>query len=188
MREQLQNKPEIFIDTTEKEYIEAWLLAERTSGWLRSLWLVVFIAAALLFAGLCSLDWFRHSYSSVFLPLLLCFCCPALLIVFFFIIPEKIKTQAKRDYLTYKTLMANAVIKLNADTVVTSTESLTFNDSYALIAGCIETPQLFVLIKDRERILIIPKRCLPAENADNIVKFLRHVFARKRRVMKNWIF
>ncbi|MDD3692838.1 MAG: YcxB family protein [Oscillospiraceae bacterium] len=188
MSEQLLNKAEISIDPTDKEYKDAWLLAERAGGWLRPLPLVVFIAAALLFAGLCSLDWFRHNYSSVFLPLLLCFCCPVLLMVFFFVVPKKIETQASRDYLTYKTLMAKATIKLNADTVVTSTENLTFNDSYALMAGCIETPQLFVLIKDRERILIIPKRCLPTENADNIVKFLRHVFARKRRVMKNWAF
>lgn len=188
MSEQSLNKPEILIDTTEKEYKEAWLLAERANGWLRPLWLVVFISAALLFTGLCTLDWFRHSYSSVFLPLLLCFCCPTLLIVYFFIVPEKIKSQASRDFLTYKTFMTNAKLMLNADNVVTTTENLTFNDSYALIAGCIETPRLFVLVKDKERILIIPKRCLPPENADSIVGFFRHVFARKIKVMKNWVF
>lgn len=181
-------RAEIKINPTIREYKTAWLLAERGVGVLRALPWAVLVSAALLFAGTCSLSWFRQNYSSVVLPLFLCFLCPALLAFFFFILPGIIKMRAAKDYTAYSALMNDARMQLYTDNVVTSARTLTLNDPYALMAGCIETPGLFVLIKDRERILIIPKRCLPPEKAGEISEFLRHTFARKRRVMRYWVF
>lgn len=41
-------------------------------------------------------------------------------------------------------------------------------------------------VKDRERLLILPKRCLPAGEKEKTLEFLRLVFIRKRRVMRAW--
>lgn len=188
MASQTIPKAEIKINSTIHEYKEAWLLTERTMGWLRQIPAAVFVSAALLLAGMCSFNWFRQNYSTVFFPLLLCILCPIVLMFYFIILPQAIKFRAAKDFKTHLTLMGNASLQLYADNAVTQTETLTFNDPYALMVGCVETPMLFVLIKDHERILIIPKRCLPPERAEEISDFLRHVFARRRRVMKCWVF
>ena len=134
------------------------------------------------------MGWFRSNFTSSFLPLFVCFCCPVLLTFFFVLQPAVLRKRAARNYITYSALMKQASLKLYADNAVTAAECLTLTDSYALMSGCVETPDLFVLIKDRERMLIIPKRCLPPEREEEITSFLRLVFARRRRVMKNWVF
>ncbi|NLN82630.1 MAG: YcxB family protein [Clostridiales bacterium] len=188
MANHIEPKAEITIDLTPQEYKEASLLAERQGGYLHPLPLVVLVSAVLLFIGLRSLGWFEANYASMIVPLLLCFCCPLLLVVFFYALPSVLKSRAAVNYKTYKALMQTAVVKLYADDMVTEAPNLTLNDPYALMAVCIETPRLFVLIKDRDRMLVIPKRCIPAERSEEIIAFLRHVFTRRRKVMKSWIF
>mgnify|MGYP000889096332 FL=1 len=185
-----QNTPkaEMVIDLTPEEYVEASLLAERQGGYLQPLPFVVLVAAGLLFFGLRMLNWFQSNYHSVFFPLFLCVCCPILLVIYFYILPAALKRRAAKSYRTYQTLMQNPTIQLYADYALTEAHNLTLNDSYARMAGCIETPRLFVLIKDRERLLVIPKRCIPQEQWDQVISFIRLVFARRRKVMKSWIF
>lgn len=81
-----------------------------------------------------------------------------------------------------------ATVRLYADNAVTVTPTLTLYDQYALIRECVETPDLVILIKDRERQLVIPKRCLPTEKREEILEFLRLTFIRRRRVMRSWLF
>lgn len=181
-------KAEFIIDPTQKEYIEASLLAERQGGYLHPLPFVVLISAATLFIGLSTINWFKINYNSYFVPLLLCFCCPLLLVIFFYIQPTVLKRRAAKNYQTYQALMKSASLKFFLDNVVTTADNLTLTDPYALMASCIETPNMFVLVKDRERMLVIPKRCIPHDNQEEFITFLRMVFARRRKVMKNWIF
>ena len=122
------------------------------------------------------------------MPLMICLLCPFFLIVFFVILPGILKKRAGGYYKTYDALMNPATLRLYADNAITEAQSITLTDPYALMSGCIETPELVVLIKDRERMLIIPKRCLPPECAQEVVSFLRTVFSRRRRVRKNWVF
>lgn len=188
MAEQIKPRATLTVDLTEKEYIRASLLAERRGGALRPMPLVVLLSAALLLVGLCSMSWFRVHYNTMILPLLFCVGCPVLLFFFFGMLPRFLKKQAARDYAARRALLGPVVIELYADYVVTTGAHLTLNDPYALMAGCIETPRLFVLLKDGGRMLVLPKRCLPEEGGEEITAFLRLVFARRRRVMQNWVF
>lgn len=181
-------KAEFTIETSQKEYTDASLLAARRNGLLHSLPLVVLIAAALLFIGLCSFSWFQSKYSSAFVPMLLCFGCVLLLLFFFTILPNFIKNQATVNFHTYQALMEPVTLRLYADNAVTESSCIKLTDSYALMSECIETPDMFVLIKDGERMLVIPKHCLPPDKSEEITSFLRLVFARHRCFMKNWIF
>ena len=52
----------------------------------------------------------------------------------------------------------------------------------------LETKELLVFVKDRERRLVLPKRCLPPEKEKEALEFLRLTFTRKRRLMHGWIF
>lgn len=47
--------------------------------------------------------------------------------------------------------MQPASVRLYADNAVTVTPTLTLYDQYALIRECVETQELLILIKDRER-------------------------------------
>lgn len=181
-------KAEIQIDITVDDFKKASLLAARRNGLLRSLPLIVLLSAALLFIGLCSFNWFESKYSSAFVPMLLCLACFLLILFFFVVLPNSIKKQAEVNFKTYQNLMEPLSLRLYADNAVTESSCLTLTDSYALMSECIETPEMFVLIKDSERMLVIPKRCLPQEKSKEIIAFLRLVFARHRHFMKNWIF
>ena len=75
------------------------------------------------------------------------------------------------------------VVRLYADDVRTDTALVRLTDQYALLALCVETPELLVFLKDRDRLLILPKRCLPAEQKDDALEFLRLVFIRKRKAV-----
>ena len=83
--------------------------------------------------------------------------------------------------------MEDAELWLYADYAVTKTPSLSLHDQYALIGECIETPELLVFIRESDRLLILPKRCLPPERREELLEFLRTTFVR-RRVMRSWIF
>lgn len=188
METEITPKAELKLETTLEDYTRASLLAARRNGPLRPLPLVVLIAALLLFIGLCSFNYFMAKYYSVFIPFFFCFCCIALLLFFFSILPHSVKRSAEKNFSTYQALMGTVTLKLYADNMITESSILTLTDSYALMAECIETPDLFVIIKDKERLLVLPKRCLPQKQADEITAFLRLVFARRRHFMRNWIF
>ena len=53
---------------------------------------------------------------------------------------------------------------------------------------CIETPELLVFLKDRERFLVLPKRCMPEEQREALLEQFRITFVRRRRRMSNWLF
>ena len=95
--------------------------------------------------------------------------------------------RAARDYETYRAMMQPSTVRLYADHMCTQTPLVRLTDQYALMACCVETPTLFVFVKDRERQMVLPKRCLPAEQRDEIIDFLRLTFVRRRRVMRNWL-
>ena len=98
------------------------------------------------------------------------------------------RKRAAADFVIFDELLQPATVRLYADNTVTVTPTLTLYDQYALIRECVETPDLVILIKDRERQLVIPKRCLPTEKREEILEFLRLTFIRRRRVMRSWLF
>lgn len=174
------------LTVTEEEYVQAALFMSRRCGTLRSLPLVVVLAAALLGVGLCSLSWFSATFFSLLIPLLFCFTAVLLLILIFRVEPARVKKQAREQYTTFSQLLQPATLSLFADDAITQTPTLKLTDPYALLVECIETPTLFLLIKDNERQLILPKRCIPPEQQENVHEFLRLVFIRKRRLMAHW--
>ncbi len=176
---------EIDFELTEKEYVRAALLLSRRVGVLRSLPAVVILALLLLTAGMLAFGWFP-GYPLI--PLILCLCCPLLLLLFFVVEPAGVRRQAEKDYETYHALMEPTRLQLYPDNVVTITPTLTLRDQYALVVELLETKELLVFVKDRERRLVLPKRCLPPEKEKEALEFLRLTFTRKRRLMHGWIF
>ena len=157
-------RAELTVDLTRGEYTQAALIAARLRGSLHPAPLIVVVAAVLLMVGMFSFGWFR----SPLIPILLLAAGPLLLLLFFGVEPADVQRRAARDYETYRAMMQ-------------------LTDQYALMACCVETPTLFVFVKDRERQMVLPKRCLPAEQRDEIIDFLRLTFVRRRRVMRNWL-
>ena len=145
MPQEIPPRLEFPVDVTEKEYIEASLIAARRIGSLRPTPVIVAAAAALCAVGL---------------PIMLCVLGLLLAIAFFTMEPANIRKRARRDYQTYKELMKDSVVRLYADDVRTDTALVRLTDQYALLALCVETPELLVFLKDRDRLLILPKRCL----------------------------
>lgn len=184
MPAQIDSRGEFPVDITEKEYVQAALLASRRYGSLQA-------APGILIAGLLclALGLFAVSWGDTFrlTGLLLCVIGPAAAVVFFLAEPAAVRRQARKDYPVFQALMAGSRMFLYPDHAKTVTETATFTDPYALLAYCIETPELLVFIKDRERLLIVPKRCIPTEQKESVLEFLRLTFVRKRRVMRSWI-
>ena len=176
------------VDLNREEYARAALIAARQSGSLRSAPLILVAAALLVTVGLFSFGWFASLFLRVAVAALFGAAGILLFLVYFVMEPAGLRRQAYRDYETYRQLMAPAEIQLFADYVRTVTPTLTLTDQYALLAICVETPELIVLMKDRERMLIVPKRCIPGGQREETLEFLRLVFVRRRRVMRNWLF
>ncbi len=188
MSRENEPKARFALPVTAEEYTTAALLAARRKGSLRGLPFFAVGAAVLLALGLCFFDWSRLSFFSAVTPLFLCLCCPAMLLYIFRLEPQRIRRRAAKDYETYHALMEDAELWLYADYAVTKTPSLSLHDQYALIGECIETPELLVFIRESDRLLILPKRCLPPERREELLEFLRTTFVRRRRVMRSWIF
>ena len=110
------------------------------------------------------------------------------LLLFFVAEPGAVRRQAGRDYQTYAALLCPATLRIFPDNVVTVAPHLTLTDQYALMPECIETPELLVFLKDRERFLVLPKRCMPEEQREALLEQFRITFVRRRRRMSNWLF
>ena len=185
MQKESPARLEITYQLTEKEYVQASMIMARRSGALRSLPLVLAAAAVILTVGMFSFSWFP---TVPLLAALICLCCPLVLILFFAVEPAGVRRQALKDYAVYAKIMEPAMLQLYADNAVTRSPMLTLYDQYALMVECIETRELFILIKDRERCLVLPKRCIPEDKRKETAEFLRLTFVRKRRVMRSWLF
>lgn len=187
MQTETPPRAEFEVKLEKKEYIAAALIGARRSGALRSAPLVIAVSLALLAAGMLTMNWFQAT-STILVPVVMCLSCPLLLILFFGMEPGGVRKRAAADFVVFDELLQPATVRLYADNAVTVTSTLTLYDQYALIRECVETPDLVILIKDRERQLVIPKRCLPTEKREEILEFLRLTFIRRRRVMRSWLF
>ena len=181
-------KAEIHNTVSLQEYQTACLLVQRRFGGLRALPYIVLVAAGLLYFGLSALQGGYTDFFSFAIALLLCLGCPGLLLIGLWMMPSMTKKRAAKDYETYQSLMQPAVMRLYADEMVTQSPTLVLTDPYAVMTGCIETPSMLILVKDRERLLIIPKNNLSVDQYEEVLSFFRLVFARRRMVMKNWLF
>lgn len=183
MAAQVDCRGEFPVDVTEQEYVQAALLASRRYGSLRSATAVLLIGVLLLIIGLLGLTMYRSMWM---ISLLLCIIGPFITIVFFIAEPSVVRRQAAKDYPVFKELTAGGKLYLYPDQSKTESNMAVLTDPYALMAFCVETPELLVFIKDRERLLILPKRCIPPEQKDAVLEFLRLTFIRKRKVMRTW--
>ncbi len=183
MDQQMPPRVKLQTDVTQAEYVQASLLLARRFGALQ-LSPAAMVAGVLLIAAGLAMTSFM---SSLFFPLFLVLLGILLLVVFLIVEPADIRRQAKRDFQTFVQLMQPADVALYADEAQTKTPYLTQQDPYARML-CVETPSLVVLIRDREQLMIVPKRCLPAGQAEEAMEFLRTTFVRRRRVMRGWLF
>ncbi|MCI9415199.1 MAG: hypothetical protein HFJ79_08520 [Clostridiales bacterium] len=183
MHERETPRGQISLQVTREEYVSGCLLAARRVGSLRALPLAVLGAAALLVIGLFSFGW----GVSLFVSLLLCLMGPLILLFTLVVQPTAVRRQAEAEYGSYRSLMEPAILRLYADEAEITAPCLILTDPYALMGECIETPGLLVLIKDRQRLLVIPKRCIPEGEREELLSFFRLVFARKRRTMRSYL-
>lgn len=182
MAEDTASKMEFPLDISEKDYIKGSLIVERRVGTLRSTLPVLIFGTVVLTIGLFSFSWF----SSWLVPLVLCAFGPLLVLFFFVTEPAAVRKKARQNYPVFQKFMKDARLYLYPDNMRVQAERVVINESYAMLAMCVETPDMFVFIKDRERLLILPKRCIPAEQMENVLAFIRLTFVRKRRFMRGW--
>ena len=177
-------------EPTAGEYRTAALVVSRRIGTLRSLPTVLLIIIALLIGGIWTAGWFRTSSSSIAVPVLIFASCAALFIIFFIVEPYNIARRAKIGFTFQQYLTKNGEIFLGADELITAIGQPEFKavEPYALMGECMELPTMFVIVRGRERMSVIPKRCLPAGYEDEISEHLRHTFSRRYRKMRGWIF
>lgn len=171
------------VEVSEKEYVQAALLASRRYGSLRSAPAVLVIGVVLVAVGLLGIAMYG-TLRAIFL--LLCILGPLMVVLFFIAEPAAVRRGARRDYPVFKELMAGGRLYLYPDHAQTVTGLAVLTDPYALMATCLETPELLVFVKDRERLLILPKRCIPPDQKDGVLEFLRLTFIRKRKVQRTW--
>lgn len=175
------------VSVSQEEYVTAALLAARRTGSLRGIPAAIMTAGALLILGVASITWFGGYGIPWILPLILIAACPLILLVFLWAEPQALRRQARLDFASYNALMCPSHMALYADNIVTETPVMTLTDQYALMAELVETPDLLVFIKDRDRMLILPKRCLPENSREAVLEQMRLTFIRNRRVMKSWL-
>lgn len=180
-----QPRAEFPVTVTKDEYVRAALLAARWTGALRPAPAVVVAAALVLLLGAYSFGWTGVPVS---VSIFFCALCPLILLVFFVAEPAAVRRQAGRDYQTYAALLCPARLRLYPDNVVTAAPTLTLTDSFALMPALVETPELLVFLKDRERFLVLPKHCIPEDRRDETLEQIRLIFVRRRHRMRGWMF
>ena len=175
------------VEITEGEYLQASLLTARRYGALRTLPVYVVAAVVLLAAGFGLWPSFYRMYQTAVVPFVLCLCSALLLVGVLWLLPRMVREQAGRDYGTYRRLWQKATVVFERDTLRTQTPALQASDPYALMLQLVETPTLLVFIKDGGKQLVVPKRCLPPEQSEAMLAFLRHAFTRRYRAMRTWL-
>lgn len=183
MQETTPARAQFQVDVSQAEYVQASLLLARRFGVLQFS-PAAMIAGVLLITGGLTMTGFMIS---LFFPLFLLLLGILLLVVFLVVEPADIRRQAKKDYETFAQLMQPADLCLYADDVRTKTPYLSLQDPYARML-CVETDALMVMIRDGEQMLILPKRCFPPGQVEEVMEFLRTTFVRRRRVMRGWLF
>jgi|GEM_PF-885320 len=179
---------EVKVKPTTAEYRTAALVVSRRIGTLRSLPPVLLVVIALLIGGIWTAGWFKTQ--SVAIPVLIFALCAVLFVIFFIIEPYNIAKRAKTGFAFQQYLTENGKLFFGADEIVTVIDQPEFKavEPYALMGECVELPAMFVIVRGRERMSVIPKRCLPGGHADEISEHLRHTFSRRYRKMRGWIF
>lgn len=177
-----------YLDVTEKEYQKAGLILARRKGTLRSAGWMMLFSLLLLVVGIWIFPWFQATYLSAVVPLLLCILCPVLLLLVLFIEPRRVQMKNQKQFQVFSTLFSGAQVRLYPDYMETKGESVTLTDPYALIGELVETADLLIFLKDQERMLVLPKRCIPEDQREKTLEFIRLTFVRKRRLMRGWLF
>lgn len=181
-------EPRVFseITLTKTEYITARLVAARRNGGLWSMMLVGAVSCLLLLGVWMSA---LHLYGRVQMAMVLFFVLqlPVLWLIAFWFVPMNVRQAADRDYGSYQRLSAPCRMSFTADAVLTETPAFCMNDPYALMSVCIETTELVLFFKDDEQMLVLPKRCIPPDENDEFLDWLKQTFARKRRTMAYWM-
>lgn len=176
------------ITLTEKEYQQAGMMVSRRCGALRiCVWLSL-VGVLLVAAAFYSLNWISSRPSSFLAPIALMLAGVLLLVICLAQLPRAEKRRLSADFVTFVRLMQPAAMTMGSDELVVKSENMTLHDPYGLIIECVETPEMFIFIKDKERFSVLPKRCLPAEKKQDILDYLRLQFTRRYHAMKNWLF
>lgn len=185
-REMDEKETTAAVDVGLEEYTAAFLIAGRRRGLLVSPWLAAALMAAMALLGMGSLQFFARP--ELCIATVLCFFGGVVLtgLIAFWQMPRRLKKQAGDAYLTYDRLMAPLKVIFQKDQLVAVSPCCRITEPYALFQELVETPQLLIFLKDREWMLVIPKRRLPPDPA--FLQTLRLIFVRHRRVMKNWLF
>ena len=175
-------------EPTLAEYKQAALVAARRSRQTVSPFLAAGVAAVSVGFGMFSLSY--AASAAVRITMAAVFFAVAALILWwgFAYMPAGIARRAEEEYQTYAALRLPMTFCFEADVLQTSSPVLCAEDSYARIGELIETPQLLVFLRDQGSFFVLPKRCLPEQNKQEVLGLLRIEFARHRSTMRNRFF
>ena len=190
MSRQIPPKCEFSAEITLEQYIQGSLYHARWAGQLRNT-LGVLTVGALLFTGglVVLLQYIQKSYANslLLLAVVMGLSGIALPLIYLLYHLAAVKKQAAANYPAFEKMMKPMTVRLYEDKADTVSGYLMLYDQYALMAKCVETKEFFLLIKDRDRFLLIPKDNLPNQKRGEVEEFLRLVFAGRYRKMNNII-
>lgn len=179
-------RAEITVELSPEEYEQAALLHARRVGRLRTLPFVLGATVLLLAAGLYAVRFYQNTPFSLLPAAVFLLLSVLLPLLYFTREPAAVKKAAQTDYTAFSALLCPMTVTLYEDEALTRSAQLEMRDYYALMPQLLETKELLLLIKDSDRFLAIPKRCLPKEKEEAVGEFLRRVFIRKYRRTNRW--
>jgi len=168
-------------------YVKASVYHARRAGALRNTAVLLVACGLLLLAGIYVFRWYTGSFLSV-LPALFLLSAGLLMPLILWLEVGSVKRKAEKEYGTFSALMQPMELTLKPDSAEVSAASLKLHDPYALMVSCTETSDFFLLIKDRDRFLLIPKAAAPENQKADVTDFLRMTFARRYIRSRHWLF
>ncbi len=171
-----QPRASFTVTVTEADYLAAARIASARGGLLagarRGAWAA--LAAGLLLVFLTRALWVKVAVAAVAV-------CAAGLI--WWLSRRRVAAIARRDFAVFASLLSPATAQLWEDEMRLVGAALTRIDPYALLPLMVETPTLFVFLREDGSFALLPKHDIPADGG-RIHEFLRTTFARKTRRIK----
>ena len=168
----------------ERDFRQAWILWEKTSGSLRRRWLKVLVALLLLAAIFFFLPGYRARYATSLVPV-----CLIALLIAFIIFQVYVKLRMAEDEAD-RIFGSNRLLGQPEDIVATR-DGFTIKSGYESVQGywaeaaqCLEAEDFFAVTGGPERpLLILCKRDIPQDRLEEFSGKMKSIFAARYRRM-----
>lgn len=161
---------------TKESYVTAQVAAAKKRGALRFTPPVVMGAAALCVIAVWTAIKNPYSLAYMWTACLFAVLAAALMILWMFVFPARIKKQVPGQFALYDALYGETVVTFSSDEMTVAGEKLSRRVEYAKTRLCVETLLYFLVYTDDDAVVVLEKAAFTDKAATT--DFLRSVFAR----------